>query len=297
MELGLQKFIQINNNATSRWKEFKTQNFPNIYEAPRVEELTPFFNSKYYSQLTLDEKSRLYSCYIQFNAEAIILLELVLHQSIKSLNQEHNNPVIQKATEKMQQEEKDHTQAYLRFLKSSCPGFPKESFLLRRNKNVKNLFVWIARKFPVALTLPGAKFEAYSVFYSHEISNHFKTSPNNWSQLNHLHMLDEKHHIGYEFDIHELTMEKYNFLKATLAFISTYVFVFFLQVLFIIGCYRMISYSLSNIGTLKKIIYSLRLGRWILRDFTPYRLTRDYLKKIFKSRKPRLGSLIALIYK
>lgn len=297
MEKGLKRFTQINKESSTRWADFKNVSGDSIEGYAFIPELTPFYNTPYYSLLTAEEKSKFFHAFMQFNAEAIILLELTLYEGIKSTLKNHSQEDIRLASDKMVREEKDHTKAYLKFLKYSCPHFPKISFLLRRNGLIKNVLTFFARNQPLTLTIPGAKFEAYSVFYSHEISEYQDPQKNYWAQLNHLHMLDETHHVNFEFDLYHEEMTKLNSLQRFFLLISTFVFILAMQVVFLIGCYRMVHYSKVNLTGLEKIKWTLGLGKWVLREFPAYKKTRSFIKKQFESRNPILGKYFSIIYR
>jgi hypothetical protein len=296
MEKGLQKFIQINKDSSLRWSEFKKESSPSIENYPLVNELIPFSGTKFFSQLTEQEKKNFFQAFMQFNAEAIILLELTLFVGIKSIFNKQQSTEIVEASKKMLVEEKDHTKAYIRFLRQYCPEYPKKSYLLRRNSFIKNSMAFFAKYFPLTLTIPGAKFEAYSVFYSQELTQHF--SPDNyWRKLNHLHLLDETHHVGYEFDIYQLEMDSLSPVGKFFSIVATYFFILVMQFVFIIGSYRMVHFSKNNLSVLEKIKWTLGLGKWILRDFPAYQKTRTYIQKQFENRQPILGKYFKIIYR
>lgn len=297
MEKGLKKFTQINRESSTRWSDFKKISGESIKTYDFIPELTPFYNTPLFSHLTNSEKNNFFHSFMQFNAEAIILLELTLYEGIKSTFKTHNQEDIRMASVKMLHEEKDHTKAYLKFLKYSCPDFPKTSFILRRNRLIKNTLTFFARKLPITLTIPGAKFEAYSVFYSQEVSQHQSPQTNYWAQLNHLHMLDETHHVNFEFDLYHEEMTNQNSLERFFLLAATFVFILVMQVVFLIGCYRMVNYSKANLNPIERWKWTLGLGEWVLREFPPYKKTRVFIKKQFENRNPILGKYFSIIYR
>ncbi len=297
MEKGLKHFITSNIDSAHRWQKFKYQVFPSIFEMKRVDEFTPFFNTPFFNLLTESQKGAFYRAFIQFNAEALILLELVLYEGVRSLIAKTNNVALIEASRKIMAEEKDHTKAFVRFLKKDCPGFAQRSYLLRNNRIFKNSFLWLARKNPVALALPAAKVEAYTVFYGKALKEAFAHQANSWSQLNVLHLLDESLHIGYEFDMYEIELSKVHGFCRALALICTFICIFYLQVCFLIGCSRMVRQILGSKSFLKTSRWTLRLGGWILQEFGPYQQTRNFLKTQFQARAPLYGGLFGFMYK
>ncbi|WP_142697182.1 hypothetical protein [Bdellovibrio sp. NC01] len=293
----MRQFIISNNDSAYRWRQFKNQSLPSVFASARVDSLTPFSNTPFYSALSEEQKNAFYKAFIQFNAEALILLELVLYEGVRSLITQRQDATLIEASRKLMQEEKDHSKAFIRFLQNDCPGFASTSYLLRHNKKFKNSFLWLARTYPVALALPAAKVEAYTVFYGKALQNAFSDNVNSWSQLNVLHLMDESLHIGYEFDMYELELSQLKGLKKVLALASTLACIFYLQICFLIGCSRMVKAVLHTTSFMETTRWTLRLGGWILREFAPYRQTRSFIKNQFQSRKPSFGNLFGFMYK
>lgn len=296
MEKGLQKFIQINKESTDRWHEFQKITGPQITEYPLVTELIPFSGTKLFANLTEQEKQIFFQAFMQFNAEAIILLELTLFVGIRAIFNKQKTSEIVEASRKMLIEEKDHTKAYIRFLRQYCPEYPQKSYLLRRNHFIKNSMAFFAKYFPLTLTIPGAKFEAYSVFYSQELTQHF-AQDNYWRKLNHLHLLDETHHVGYEFDIYQIEMDLLSTFGKIFSLFATYLFILVMQFVFLIGSYRMVHFSKADLSPFEKIKWTLALGKWILREFPAYQKTRTYIQKQFENRQPIWGKYFKIIYR
>ncbi len=297
MEKGLKQFITSNSDSANRWQQFKTHNLPSVFASERVESLTPFFNTPFYSQFSEEQKIALYKAFIQFNGEALVLLELILYEGIRSLVAKSKDPILIEASKKLMREEKDHSKAYIRFLRHRCPGFAQQSYVLRNSKMFKNSFLWLARYYPVSLALPAAKIETYAVFYGKAMQKAFGENSNDWTQLNILHLLDETQHIGYEFDMYEFELQRLGIFKKTLALISTLCGITFMQICFLIGCSRMVRIVLKPTSFFATVQWTLRLGGWILRDFTPYRHTRTFLKTQFQARETSFGGLFGFMYK
>lgn len=296
MEKGLQKFIENNQDSHQRWVEFRQSQYPSVYAEPMVAEMTPFSGMDEFAQLSQKTKLDLYHAFMQFNGEALVLLELILCEGMKSVVRDAAHPTLAAAAKKLIVEEVDHTKAFLRFLKNDCPQFPQKSYVLRDNKLFKNSFLWIARNHPLALALPGAKIETYVIFYGKALLKAFQKRPNDWSKLNELHLLDEVHHIGYEFDLYAEEMASLSWVKKVTALFWTLVVVLYFQICFLIGCFRIVSYEMPNLNLRQKLAWTMRLGKWTLRHFEPYRLTRGYLKNQFEGRQVYAGRFFKFMY-
>ena len=297
MEKGLKQFITSNGDSANRWQQFKNHKLPSVFASDRVDAITPFFNTPFYSQLNEKQKVALYKAFIQFNAEALVLLELILYEGIRSLVAKSKDETLIEASKKLMREEKDHSKAYIRFLRNHCPDFALQSFVLRNSRLFKNSFLWLARYYPVCLALPAAKIETYAVFYGKAMQKAFGENSNDWTQLNILHLLDETQHIGYEFDMYEFELQRLGLFRKSIALFSTFLGIVFMQICFLIGCSRMVKIVLKPNSFFSKVQWTLRLGGWILREFTPYRQTRSFLKTQFQSRETSFGGLFGFMYK
>lgn len=297
MEKNLKAFIQSNTDSHQRWLKFKDSVWPSVFSFNRKDPLTPFYNTSHFQKLSNDQKTNLYKSFIQFNAEALILLELILYEGMGSLRKKRANEELQEASLKIMNEEKDHTMAFIRFLKNDCPSFARNSFLLRQNKKFKNSFLWLARNFPVGLALPAAKVEAYTVFYGRFLEKVFDKNQNSWVQLNSLHLLDEGHHIGFEFNMYEEELGSATIFGKITAVCATVLCILHLQICFLIGSARIVKKDLKTRGFLATLLWTLRLGTWILKEFEPYIQTRFFLKKQFILRQPSFGFIFKFMYR
>jgi hypothetical protein len=294
---GFQQFTASNKNFAQKWKDFRSEEIKSVFNSPSVPVLTPFYSTPLFSSLSLNEQNNLYRAFIQFTAEALIFLELLLYEGLISLKKSQDNEELKLASEKLMAEEKLHTQAFLRFLKKDCSAFPHKSYLLRNNSTFKNSFLWLARNFPVALALPAAKVEAYTIFYSQALDRAYGGAENSWSKLNSLHLSDETHHVGYEFQMYECEMRRYWGPFKIIPIFATLIAILFFQVCFLIGCWRMVKLEVPRLSFFRHIYYVGSLGKWILRNFQPYRETRKFIKTQFTLRKPSYGFLFRFMYK
>ena len=283
METSLVHFANTSTNTESRWRNLKKQNLPSYLNEARPEVLTPYFKFPFYELLTEEQKQRLYVAFAQFNAEVLIMLELVLYVGMKEFLSETNDPVVANAIKKMRHEEKLHTKGFLTFLKKDTPLFPKTSFMLRNNSLLKNAFLILVRWNPLSLALPAAKVEAFSVYFGKCVRSQYKIN-NLWVEVNYLHLIDETQHVNFEFDLFKYMTSNSGPIEKLKIIVGNFLFIFLLQITFLIGCHRMVKYSLPDLSRIDHIKKLLLMGKWILYKFEPYAQTRELIKNHFLNR-------------
>lgn len=152
---------------------------------------------------------------------------------------------------------------------------------------------------PMAMALPGAKIEAYSVHYGRYLEEQYRAeqglsaSSVQWLKINHLHMLDEVFHVPHEFELFRLC---FSASSRTLTMGGTLFFVLFLQWALISSTWKMLEISLERPTFAKKLILTAKIGRWVVRRFPPYDATRKQIRRQFELHKPPFGWLFRFIY-
>lgn len=296
MTTSLLDFAQADSGTESRWRSFKNLNLPSYLNQERPDSLIPFSGTPIFNELSEQEKQKLYVAFTQFNAEVVIMLELILYDGFKKFQTSGCDESVVNAVKKIRLEEKLHTKGFMSFLKKETPAFPKTSFILRNNKWLKHIFLHLVRWNPVSLALSAAKVEAFSVYYGKCLRSSYKEN-NLWVEVNYLHLLDESHHVGFEFDLFCYMTEKSNKLEKLKIIVGNFLFILMLQITFLVGCHRMIKFSLPHTNPFNRLQKVFQLGRWILYEFEPYSQTRDLIKTQFVTRKIFAKSLFQFMHK
>lgn len=296
MESSLFHFSKNDNHTEQRWKDYKHLSLASYLSQPRPDELVPFYGFPVFSELTEEQKQKLYIAFTQFNAEVVIMLELVLYEGLKDFQSSNNDPVVVEAVKKIRWEEKLHTKGFLRFLKKETPLFPKTSFMLRNNTWLKNSFLTLVKSIPLSVALPAAKVEAFSVYYGKCLRSSYKEN-NLWVEVNYLHLIDESHHVSFEFDLFKHITASANWFQKIKIIIGNLLFIMMLQITFLIGCHRMIKYALPHLTKRNHVKMVLQLGKWILYGFEPYSQTRELIRNQFASRNFFAKSLFQFMHK
>lgn len=296
MESSLFHFSINNNQTEQRWKDYKHLSLPSFLSQPRPDRLIPFYGFPVFSKLTEKQKQNLYVAFTQFNAEVVIMLELVLYEGLNGFQSSTNDQVVIDAVKKIRWEEKLHTKGFLRFLKRETPLFPKTSFMLRNNTLLKNSFLTLVKAIPLSVALPAAKVEAFSVYYGKCLRSSYKEN-NLWVEVNYLHLIDESHHVSFEFDLFKHITATASWGEKIKIIIGNFLFILMLQITFLIGCHRMIKFALPHLSLSAHVKTVLQLGKWILYGFEPYAQTRELIRNQFTKRSFFAKSLFQFMHK
>jgi len=296
MEPSLAHFAKADNQTEQRWKNYKHLTLPSYLSQPRPDGLIPFYGFPFFSELTEEQKQKLYVAFTQFNAEVVIMLELVLYEGMKDFEKQKNDVDVIAAVKKIRQEEKLHTRGFLRFLKKETPLFPKTSFMLRNNTWLKHTFLRLVKWIPLSVALPAAKVEAFSVYYGKCLRSSYKEN-NLWVEVNYLHLIDESQHVSFEFDLFKHITSKAGPLEKAKIIVGNFLFIMMLQITFLIGCHRMISYALPDLRGRRHVKKVLEMGKWILYGFEPYSQTRELIRNQFSNRSFFAKSLFQFMHK
>ena len=141
-------YLEKNANYKVRWINFFEIADKKLYENDVRDELTPYFGTPLYNQLSSKIKKKLFFEYVKFVAEAQIVLEQTLiygfwhlRHKLPNASQELKNSI-----NKMIYEEVCHSEAFRRFLKAQDKfDWPKE-FVFPRYKWVRKFLAIIMEK-------------------------------------------------------------------------------------------------------------------------------------------------------
>ncbi len=261
-----------------------------MQEASIPDGLIPLHGTSRFAALSDREKKALYFGFIQFTAEFFILLESLLLVAMKSLGPHDKG-------RHLAREELLHSQAFRRFLRQEKQlSFDSGSLMLKRGRWLRNAVLALVRRVPLAMTLPGAKIEAYSVFYGRYLKAHYGSiDANTWMKLNWLHLLDEVHHVPFEFEIHNDVFGKLSFVRKVESIVGIALFYGFLQWILISSSLILGWHSLDRASLGRRILLSLATLRWVSRSFLPTRQMREAMKDHFRKHRPRGGIWIRYV--
>ncbi|MEN9724307.1 MAG: hypothetical protein RJB38_2293 [Pseudomonadota bacterium] len=277
-------------SAAERWREFQSEPFRPLQEDCIPDALIPLYGTSRFTLLSEQEKKALYFGFIQFTAEFFILLESLLLVAMKSVGPHEKG-------RRLAREELLHSQAFRRFLRQEKRlSFNSGSLMLRRGRWLRKAALVLVRRVPLAMTLPGAKIEAYSVFYGRYLKTHYGSiDANTWMKLNWLHLLDEVHHVPFEFEIHNEVFDELPTVRKVESILGIAIFYAFLQWILISSSLMLGWRSLDHAPLGRKVLLSLATLRWISRSFLPTRQMREAMKAHFRTLRPRGGFWIRYV--
>jgi hypothetical protein len=272
--------------SIERWRAFAQE--PHRPLADRVvDELIPLYGTREFGELSSGEKRRLYFYFIQWVAEFFIVLEGSLLIAFRTL------PENAKAG-RILEEERLHSRAFRRFLKNEkCLGYPGRQVFLHRHPIAQRILTAVFRRFPLSMTIPGAKIEAYSIAYGKLLKQvHGSADADTWTKLNWLHLLDEAHHVPFEFDLYNEEFAKLGLGGRLGSVAGIWVFYLFLQWILICGCFRMAWTSLEPSNFWRKLRLSAQTLYWASYEFQPSRHMRSVAMACYREKSPRWRRLI-----
>jgi hypothetical protein len=292
--MALEQFNAARLQAPEEWRALQLDQFASPYAAPLPDGLVPFYGTPAFRQFSPEERQRLGREFIRFNAEALIVLEQALLLGLRKHRKTRPEPE-KTACSKLAWEEYFHTRAFRQFLwREEREGFRKKSVLLFRAPRTRRWLASLAGAYPTALCLPGAKIEAYSLAYSKHVREAFGSwDANRWSKIQHLHLLDEAHHVAAQFELHSLAfprgLRRIGLALAMLGFILN------LQVLLMTGNWHLVKNALPSRSFFARILLCVQLAHWCVRTFPAYAEGRARMRTLLRAPNLPFGRLFAFM--
>jgi len=280
--------------SIQRWKEFEHEPFKSLLSTSQIPApFIPLNGTRHFSKLSGEEQKRFYLNFVKFTAEFFIVLEILLYVAFRRLRQ---NSLAQRLVG----EENLHSRAFRRYLhQEKALHWKEKPVVLKRNPWLTSFMIRLVRRIPISIALPGAKIEAYSVYYGKLLKQEFGSiDANSWVKLNWLHLLDEAHHVGFEFDIFNEVFSQESFFGKIRAIVGTLIFYLYLQWTLTTGCWIAMKQSLDTDSSLvRKFRIFGPLLLWASFDFPPAQQMRASIRDYYKKKRPRWGSLLWVLWR
>jgi hypothetical protein len=289
-----QKYAQTNLSAIDRWREFQLQKFSSLTAVPIPSELIPNFGN---ISLAEREQEMLYWHFTRLNAEAQVLLEQFFIVALRSFCRKSGDLDLCRAAHKVALEELVHSRAYKTFLfREKTFNWPEEHILLRRPLWTKKWMAALVRWQPLAIILTAAKFETYSLFYSRMLAQAYGRGENTWVDLNRLHVMDEVHHVTFDYDFYSDQVARMGFARRALTAVQSTLFFLGMQIVLFRACMALTRDTFPDVGLRGRLKRAFRFAKWGVRDFRPYQETRALLKENFQRRGFVHSKLLSFFY-
>lgn len=286
------QYLNVNSEAPDRWHEFRQSrlNFRTFLKP--VGEFTPVLR-RACSDI---EKERLFYLFTVLNAEAQIVLEQFFIFALREFRRTSVNSDVSRAAKKLMREEMLHSRAYRQFLRGfSILNWPRENLVCYRQKRLKKTMAWFLKISPVSMILTAAKFETYSLYFSHYL-NKVYVDKNEWTELNRLHVVDEVHHVNFDYAFYDAQVKAMGVTAKLSAAIFGALFFLGMQVLLFRSCLRAVTYVFPAENFYRRIRYALEFAYWGVRVFPPYEKTRERVRENFQQKRFVHSKLLGFIY-
>lgn len=198
-------------------------------------------------------------------------------------------------------EEFYHTKAFRHYLQQEpTMNFPKQSLILLSGHRLKNIFAWILRHEPLAIILPGAKSESFSLHFTHFLESQFDEKKMSLLDLHKYHSIDEAYHVNLDFHLINETLKSRGLMGRIHFIFFNLLMMFFIQFIVIIGYFN-IAKSMSHVKSLGldglwgRSMFVLRFFVWTLWHFPPYKKTKRNLKKVYSQQELTTVRFLGLV--
>jgi hypothetical protein len=288
-------FLKRGESTLQKWQELRLADYPSCSEGELIDELVPFYGTAQLGKFSTTEKRALEQEFIKLNAELLIFLESLFSDTFKkAISKEPLSHKTLKAVEHLIDEEEAHSKAFWDFLK--IEGFDKNLILLN-DKKLLNAFNQLVVWSPLCCLITGAKSESYSIGYAQHLRRLMPINANRWSKLHHFHMIDEAHHVPFQFDVYEEALEQQSLLSEMKTFLCTFAFIILMQWVMIKSSWILLRNSLKDRSLVERIGLTYKLITWMLFDYRPMKDSRKHVQNILKSKNLRFGPVLRLVYR
>lgn len=274
-----------------KWVDFLQRQDLRITSERYYPLLTPLQGSSLFADTTPEERLLAYKKNIEFISTMQIFLEKTLVHAFYFYRrkEEHLDPLIKRSMRLVAREELYHTQAYEHFLaQQESPT----SFM--QNRLFRFLSGLSLKINPLAFTLIGAKFEAFSMTHMDDLKSSNMDPQDPWFVLNQMHMEDEAYHVPLQFDIYNASVRQYGFLRTFIA--MAIMFVLF-QFVLISGMRKVVNVAYANRSFWRRNFILLPATiRWSSRKMQALRKARVMMKRYMKIKKPRYQRVLRFLY-
>ncbi len=279
-------YLKKQENSFAKWTEFLQkdlqQDFRPLEYSDEIPSPLEDFPQDNWSE---KEKTRFYYLFAQFNCEALIIFEQCFMYATRKLVRTLPNPLERTALRHFAREEFIHTKAFRAYLRKEIVfHFPQKALVIHGSPLLKNIFAWILRQEPLAIIIPGAKSETYSLFYSKLFEKLFGQEGNTFTHLNALHSEDEVSHVQFDYNFVDSVLQRRSLFEQIRFVFYTFLLIFFIQFIILSGFSRVVKQLRPRSSVWFRVRLMGRIFKWILWSFNPYLQTRRSLRATYSQR-------------
>lgn len=289
----IERYLKRENSFKIKWLDYFERRDLQMKEDFYFPELSLFFGSEKFNQLTDEEKKASFRQFVFFFAELQIYLEkLVVYGFYKFRKHEHIiGDDIKRTMRLLAREELYHTQGYTHFLRQQN----EPDHLLLDNKLLRFLGAFALKLNPLVITMVAAKFESFSQPYLQQLQKSIHDSQNGWYQINKIHMEDEIFHVPLQFDIYNASVKNFGYLRTLIPMLLLYLA---FQFVLLIGASKMVNKTFIERNFFKRnfIIYPTLLV-WCSRQNETIQKARKIMKHYCKKKNPFYQKTLKFLYR
>lgn len=289
-------YLQKQTDSLDKWKSF-IADLPKQFEPLEYREDFPQPKSLFAQwRWSQNEVELFFTLFSQFNCEALVVFEQSLIYAFRKTKPDFPSKIEALAFRHFVREEFYHTKAFRRYLHlEKKMQFPQSSLVLHSCHRLKNAFAWVLCREPLAIIIPGAKSETYSLFYSKLLDKVFATSPNSFRKLNSLHSLDEVHHVGFDYLYIDSIFSKTSLGSKVRFVFYTLINIFLIQFIVLLGMNNLLKKVRPTDSTLQRFKNMFMIFKWTLWNFPPYQQTRRSLRSTYSQKKMWIYKVFKLV--
>ncbi len=296
MYLELEPYLKFHKNYKSDWIKFNEQLTNSLNANDFRDELTPLYGTKYYDDFSDSEKEKLFIYFIQFQAEVISFLEKLLLISFRSLREDVRGVHGLDGVLKFMGEELYHSFAFTQFLSHQKQlNFPNQKIVVLPTL-VRDSLIRFLKYAPLGVCLPAVKLEAYSIAYWDFMKQYYTKDENDWVKLNRFHAVDEIKHVPIHFEFFRCLLDKTRKTSRLRTILASYYLIFCLQITLFVSIRNVLKLSVPRLSKIENLKYTLKIGKWNLRDIPVYKETRKMTKECFDANELSFKKLFNFMY-
>ena len=277
-------------DTISKWKTFRIRNHKSILAGSAPDRMIPFNGMPVFATLSERSKRELFKGYLIMNAEAFLWLEQLLLLSFRRYLRASLEPSTQIELKKLLREEFYHTKAFRDFLRTEKElEWKNNSYMIFNRKHFRNTLAWLFKKFPLALSLPGAKLESYSIYYAQELKEIYGSwEANSLTALHKFHVEDELTHVPFQFDFYnEIFYKGIGGTRAGIFFATSFFFLI-MQYAQMSSGHLMMRRAFPDKSGFYRFGKVLQFWLWVVFHTAPYKKSRRRTSELFRTKKPVL---------
>jgi hypothetical protein len=289
-------YIQRGQEPLEKWTNLGFDRYPRFCDSAPVDSLIPFFGSETFDELCESEKKNLYIEYAKLHAEMFIYLEYQFSEKLiggfkgEGLDEKNHEALVH-----LVEEEYFHTNGFKQFL--AYENLNGDDYIIS-SKWIFTLTTLLMKLSPACVLISGAKAESYSLGYAKDLKKAYGDwKSNTWTHINHLHYLDEVHHVPFQFEIYADYLKDGGLIKSLRALLSVVGMISLVQVIVVKSAFLLMRKCMPERSFFSRMKLMFKLVGWTLRNHAPTLFSQKQFGHLIKKYQVRFGSFYRMLYR